>query len=698
MSTVTDPVKVPKRNIGSLDLNGWSGGLSLNGARLAEGNQFVSSKDMRLTLEGRLTPRYSLEKWLPDTVGTVYEIFPATWEGQLYFFTADEDKLRYCQIGDSAWTDCGGGDNDITTNNGGKPTFIRVLNSVLLLNGTNGDKICYIDLESATFDVVKYDLVTDPASPLTAAATGITASGDYKIYYGYTYSSATGETLISPILEQDISAPRSAWDEDGSEYLTITRPDFGAEPSGATYWNLYIALAANGGTIQDSDMLMLAGGLDLKQESIQDNGTLAIDIGRGNPPAANSTDGPRADNAIETNGRPVLFGVKDENGYNTGEVFIGGDGEFALDFSSANGGFRSEPSKGTNYYPASIIGFRNGQGIPSLTILFGNTQGISKQATLEQQTINYGNQSFVVWGVTEQNYGAAGVASPYGVVNYKGQLMIPSTGGLLSADTQPQLQNIIQILNVDKDIDRLFKSINTSALPEIVGIGWDNKFQFIVPTDGFTTPNKILVRDLDNNGAYYTLDIESQWIGVVSPPNSPAFVYICQGNKILKLSDTFGTVDYKGAGPETFSTSVTGAMVGLNDAHNAYQAMVQAVFDVLNITGTITVGVTYINNNGKYKTKEKTFVGPEYTRSSAGGWSDPGWVYAGAASPAWSDSTDIDEASSSLNRVDKRIKVPISDLVAAAQWYLRSADGYADYLLRTVSYEGENLGVKPDVG
>lgn len=693
---VTKPVKVPKRNIGSLDLNGWSGGLFLNGDRLAEGNQFVSSKDIQLNLQGRIKPRYSLERWLPDTVETVYEIFPALWEGELYFFVADENKIKYAQIGDAAWTDAGGS-NSITTNAGGKTTFIRVLNSVLILNGSNGDKLAYIDLESATFDIVKYSLVTDPAGALTAAATGITASGSYKIYYGYTYSSATGETLISPILEQTISKPRSNWAEDGTEYLTLTRPDFGSEPAGATYWNLYIALAANGGSIQSSDMLMLAGGLDLNQGSIVDNGTLAIDIGRGNPPTTNSTDGPRADHAIETNGRPVLFGVKDANGNDTGEVFIGGDGEFALDFSSANGGFRSEPSKGTNYYPASIIGFRNGQGIPSLTILFSNTQGTSKQATLEQQTITYGNQSFVVWGVTEQNYGAAGVASPYGVVNYKGQLMIPSTDGLLSADTQPQLQNIIQILSVDEDIGPLFKSVNTSALPEIVGVGWDEKFQFIVPTDGFTTPNKLLIRDLKNNGSYYVLDISAQWIGVVSPPNSPAFVYICQGNKILKLSDVFGTVDYKGNGGETFSTSVTGAMVGLNDAHNAYQAMVQAVFDVLDIVGTITVGINYIDQNGKRKTKEKTFIGPAYVRSSSGGWGDPEWVYNSSNGPAYSEIADIDESSSSLVREDKRIKVPINDLVAAAQWYLRSDNGYADYLLRTVSYEGENLGVKPDL-
>lgn len=691
---VNDPVKVPETKIGSLDLDGWSGGLFLNGEELADGNQFVASSDIELSPNGRIRPRRSLQKWLPDTVETVYEVFPARVEGELYFFVADENKIKFCQQGDSEWTDVEG-DNTITTNNGGKTTFIRVLNSILVLNGSNGDKLCYVDLEvGAPFELVKYTFVPNPTDPLTAAATGITASGDYLIYYGWTYSSATGETEISPILQQAISKPRDQWDPDGTEFLTLTFPDFGAEPADATYRNLYIALAANGGTIQPSDMLMLAAGLDLNQEKFVDTGVLAIDIGRGNPPAVNSTDGPRVDHGIETNGRPVLFGDVDE----PDNIWIGGDGDYARDFSSANGGFRSQPAKGTNYYPASVIGFRNGQGIPSLTILFSNTQGLSKQATLEQQTINYGNQSFVVWGVTEQNYGAAGVASPYGVVNYKGQLCFPSTDGMLSMDTQPQLQNVLATKEIDKAIKEYIQRVNVSALEEIVGTAWNSKFMWIVPAYGFTTPNNILVRDLDNNGSWYVLNIEAQWIGTVSPPNSPAFVYICQGNKILKLLDAFGTVDYVGGGSTTFSTSVTGAKVGLNDAHNAYQALVQAVFDLRRVIGSGVVGVNYWDINNKMRTKERPFEGPEYERSFSGGWSDPGWTFNSSASPAYSQSVEIDESASLTVPVDKRIKIPISDLAREIQWYLRTSTGYNDYMLRTVSYEGENLGVKPDLG
>jgi hypothetical protein len=342
---VTKPEKVPKKNISSLDIKGWSGGLFLNGEQMADGNQFVSSKNIELSPNGKPRPRKSLQEWLPDTIESGYEIFPALVDGELYFFTADDNKLKYCQEGDSAWTDCGG-DNTITTNNGGKTTFLRVLNSILVLNGTNGDRLCYIDLSTPGFDLVKYIFIANPTDPVTISPTVLTNSGSYKIYYGWTYSSPTGETEISPILTYTINKPRDQWKSDGTEFLTISRP--GTPPAAATYWNLYIALASNGGTIQPTDMLMLAGGLDLNQSSVVDNGTLAIDIGRGSPPSANSTEGPRVDHGIESNGRPVLFGDVDERD----TVWIGGDGEFARDFSSANGGFRSQPSKGTNYYPA----------------------------------------------------------------------------------------------------------------------------------------------------------------------------------------------------------------------------------------------------------------------------------------------------------------------------------------------------------
>lgn len=689
---VKNPAKVPKKEITSIDVTNFSGGWNLLGEQNADINQIVEAIDIERSTDGYIRPRRSLQPWLPNTIDTVYQVYPALVDNDVVNFVADNGKVRYCMEGDSGWTDCGG-DNSITTGPGIKTQFLRILDVLLVINGAGGDKLCQVDLE--TKQVVKYSPIADPTAALTITPTGISNTGSYKIYYGYTYSSSTGETKISPILNQTISKPRDAWKTDGTEYLTINFTD--TPPVGAKYRNLYIALAANGGVVQDSDMLMLAAGLDLNSSSIVDNGTLAIDVGRGNPPVTNSTDGPKVKYGIETNGRPVLFGdIEDEH-----NIWIGGDGEYALDFSSSNGGFRSQPSKGTNYYPASVIGFRNGQGVPSLTILFSNTQGLSKQATLEQKTVTYGNQSFVVWGVTEQNYGAAGVASSLGVINYKGQLAFPTTDGFVSMTTEPQLQNVLATKAIDKEIKPYTKRIKVEALNEVVGAAWDDLMMWLIPAYGFDTPNEILIRDLNNDGSWTPpLKIPAQWIGTVSPPDGPAFVYICQGNKILKLFESFGTVDYKGSGSEPFRTYAKGSLVGINEAHNAYQAVVQAMFYLVDVIGDITIGVNYRNQNGKIKTKKKVYKGPKYVLSSSGGWSDPQYTYAHFKTPArqgWSSIAKIDESAATLERVTKRVPLSINDLASELQWFIETSVGYNDYLLRTVSYEGENLGVKPDL-
>lgn len=688
---ISDPVKVPQKEITSLDLTNFGGGLYLLGEQNAEKNQIVEpSSNVEPTPDGYITERKSLQKWLPDTVGTVYQVKSALVDGVLTHFVADDGKIKWCVEGSNSWTDCGGV-NTVTTGNKVKTTFLRILDVLLILNGV--DKMKWVDLKTKT--VVASSFVNNPSTAPTAAYTGL-AAGSYSIYYGYTFSSATGETKLSPILTQSINKPRDIWKADGTEYLTITRP--AGNPAGAKSWNLYVALASNGGSISDTDMLMLAAGLDLNTTSIVDNGTLAIDIGRGTPPTDNSTDGARAKHGIETGGRPVLFGIKDENGNDTGDILIGGDGDYALDFSASNGGFRAQPSKGTDYYPASVVGFRNGQGIPSLTILFTNTEGISKQATLEQQTVNYGNQSFVVWGVTEQNYGAAGVASSYGVVNYNGSLTFPTTDGMMSMDTQPQLQNVLATRRIADDIAPFFKSVNTDALSEIIGTGWENRLYYIVPAYGYPTPNRIAIRDLKNNGSWYTLAIEAQWIGTVTPPKSPGFVYICQGNKILKMLDYFGTADYKGSSGETFSTSATGALIGVTDGRSSYKAVVQSVFYIVDMIGDMTIGVNYRNENGKMKTKKKNIKGPAYVLSSSGGWSDPQYVYNGAdMPPGWDEVAQIDEAASTVKKLTKRHILPMNVLASELQWWIQTPAAYSSFMLRAVSYEGENLGVKPDL-
>lgn len=688
---VDEPVPVPKTEITSVDVVGFAAGLNLNGAQNAPLNSFVESKDVELSVDGFLQNRRVLVPFLPDTVETTYQKYPVNWNGSIYYFTADENKIKFCQEGDTSWTNCGGS-NTMHTNLGGKAKFLRVLDNILILNGTNTDKLAYVDLSTSGFPVVKYILVTNPPTALSAALAGLT-TGAFSVYYAFTYSGAVGETLLSPILTQTVNVPRDQWSTLGTPgKVTLTRP--GSPPTGALYWNLYIAIAATGGTIQSSDMLQLATKLNLADTTFVDDGTLDINLGSV-APLANSTDGPKVDHGIVEDGNPILFG----DVTNPENIYIGGGGPYAMDFSISNGGYLAQPEKGTNFDPKVIIGFRNGQGIPSLTVLYSNTEGLSKQSVLEQQTVNYGNQSFNVWGVTEQHYGAAGVAATDSAINYNGKMLFLSTDGFMSMNTQPLRQNVISTDPVSaQTIDSYVRQIKNSAMGAVVGAGWDNKYMWTVPSAGFDTPQQILICDDNNKGAWYPLDIPAQWIGVISPKNDSAFVYICRDTKSFKLVDGNGTFDTISGLPVPFSCSAKGPLIPMGGtAHNIWQADVQAMFYVMGLVGDIIVGVTYRNQNGRLKTKTRLYHGPAFVPSGTGGWGDTGWAYGEFPAPAWKGSPAIDDTGIIITAEDVRIPLQIDDIFNEAQWFFSTPVGYAKFKMRSISFEGINLGVKPDL-
>lgn len=683
---------VPQKTITSVDITKFDGGWFLNGAQNAPLNSFVKSKDVELDNNGNIVNRRRLVPFLAPATSTIYQIMPVLWSGDIYYFTVDNGKVRFMRDSDDDWTDCDG-DNDLMTGTG-RPKLLRVLNNILVLNGKNGDKLCYVDLSTSGFPVVKYEHVDDPTTAPTATLTNL-SSGSYHIYYAFSYTGAVGETKLSPILDQSINIVRDQWQTQSSPgSIKITRT--GSAPTGARFWTLYIALAATAGTIQDSDMLQLAVKLDLSTTTFVDDGSLSINLGSV-APSANSTDGPKVSQGLVEDGNPILF-MDEDNPYN---IWIGGGGPNAMDFSVSNGGYRAEPEKGTNFYPTTIVGFRTGQGVPALTVLYSNTEGLSKQAVLQQQTVNYGDQSFTIWGVTEQHYGAAGVAAPNSAINYNGKLLFLSTDGFMSAQTQASLQNVLSILPASSPIDEYVRSIKPSAMDTVVGAGWNNKYMWLVPSAGFDTPQQILVLDTNNkgtsgDGAWYALNIQAQWIGVISPQNSAAFVYICQGNRIYKLEYAASTADMKNGVSTPFSTNVTGPMLPVGgSAHNTWQADVQTMFYILGLVGDITLGVTYRNQNGKLKTKSKTYHGPVFTPATAGGWGDPAWSYSNL--PSWASTPAIDVSIGTVTAQDIRIPVRVDDVMNEAQWFASTPVGYSAFKIRAISFEGINLGVRADL-
>lgn len=573
-------------------------------------------RNIRVNSANNATKRLAKKRWLPDSVGFNSEVSTVYYGGELIHFIADDGKVKYARTNDSAWSDCGGS-NSITTTPGLITTFLRANDWLLCMNGV--DELRYIDL--ATLGMTVFTHVDDPTASITAAATGITASGAFRVYYAFTYNSdGGGETAIGPILSQAVSKSRSTWNPDGSEYLTLTFND--TPPTGATSRNLYAAIALQGTTPVASDLAMLKSNIALGDASFVDNGSIGFDISFNTAPDTNSTAGIKAASGTMSGTTPVLYGDPD----NPYDLYFGALTDDGVSFGSNNGAQRLPLLKGTNYYPTSVIGFRNNQNIPNLLALFTGTEGVSKQQIISQKTLSYGNTTIQYWGADDLNAGASAVYARYGVVSYLNQLIFPSSNGITSLKTDANLQNVLSPSIVSQAVADTYSTIKNASFNKIVGTAWNNLVAFIIPSRGFNYNNQILVYDLVNKDKpkWYIWDILADWIGTVSPPDSDSFMYIREDNHFFKLVDSYVAEDENSDGTVSpFPVTLETALVPATQARNSFFASTQAVVTLANFIGTVWVEVTYYDKKGREKTKRKSFTNGSFVRNLLGGWGNP---------------------------------------------------------------------------
>lgn len=655
---VDNPVKVKQPNITSEDVVTFSAGLDERGDYNAPINAYTYGRNVWVNSANNITKRLGTRKWLPDTEGFNGEIAPVYYGGEVYYFIADGSKVKYCQENDTTWTDCPGS-NSITTTSGVITKFMRTNDVLLCMNGE--DVLSYIDL--STFQQTTFTHVDDPTSTLTAAATGITASGSYKVYYAISYNSdGGGTTAIGPILSQAVSKSRSTWKSDGTEYLTITFND--TPPTGATSRNIYGAIAIAGASPQASDLIFMSGNIPLATTTFADNGSIPFDISGGAAPDTNTTDGIKASSGVMVGNTPVLYGDTD-NLYN---IYFLGLVDSGVSFSEADGAQTLPLSKGTDFYPTSVIGFRNNQGVPSLFTLSSSVNGIAKQHTLSQKTITYGNEAKQYWDSDELNTGANPVYAKNAVINFLGKLIFPGANGINAIDTAAQVQNKLSADIISNLISSTYSTIKNAQFDKIVGTSWNNYVFLTVPSQGYNYNNQILVYDLTNQNApkWAIWDIAADWIGTISPPNQASFVYIRQGTKIYKLIDNYVAEDQDSTGISSpFPVDIKGTLLPFSEGRNKYVAAVQAVFYVTNFIGTVNCEVSYVTQKGKIKTKSKTFTNGASVHSSMAGWGNPRNVWRSWNSRIINWSTPIPTANNinSSIKISKRLRIKLPNPV-----------------------------------
>lgn len=690
---VPDPIKVKSATISSSDVLSFAGGLDERGDYNIAPDSISYGRNTMINSANNATKRLSKKKWLPDSVGFNSEVATVYYNGELYYFIADDSKVKYCQDNDTTWTNCGGS-NAITTTEGVITTFMRVNDILFCMNGV--DELRFITL--STLQMTQFTFVNDPTSTLTCAATGITGSGPFNVYYAITYNSdGGGETAIGPIKTQAVSKSRSTWASNGTEYLTITFND--TPPVGATSRNLYAAIALQGTTPVASDLAMLKANIPTGTASFVDNGSIPFDISYNTAPDTNSTAGIKASAATMAGSIPVLYGDPD----NPYDLYFGGLTDDGVSFGSNNGAQRLPLLKGTNFYPTSVVGFRNNQGIPNLLALFSGTEGVSKQQIISQKTLTYGNATLTYWGADDLNAGASAVYAKYGVVPYLGELQFPSSDGITSIKTEQSLQNVLAPSIVSDPISKTYKTIKSASFDKIVGTAWNNLVAWTAPTRGYNYNNQILIRDLTNKNKpkWYIWDLAVDWIGTISPPNRDSFMYIRQGNKFFKLIESYVAEDENSDGTSTpYPVVIEGNLKAFSQGRNSYFAVTQAVFYLAEFIGTVTIQVSYVNKKGKIKTKTKTFTNGNHGRNLFGGWGNPRLLYQSWNNRMINWSTPLPlsgEQNNTLKAVKRcRIKLP-NPVVNEVKFKVSSDLSNTSFDLIMANFEGVNIGVIGDI-
>lgn len=691
---VQDPVKVKGAAIVTpVQILSFAAGLDERGDYNIPPDAISYGRNVRINSANNATKRLSKKKWLPDSVGFNGEASTVYYNGEIYHFIADDSEVRYIQPNGTAWISCGGA-NSITTDEDVITTFLRVNDILLCMNGV--DELRYIDL--ATLDMVVFTHVDDPTDAITAVATGITGTGPFSVYYGYTYNSdGGGETAVSPITTQAVSKSRSTWAEDGTEYLTLTFND--TPPAGATSRNLYAAIALQGTTPVASDLAMLKSNIPIGDASFVDNGSIGFDISFNPAPDTNSTAGIKATSGAMAGNIPVLYGDPD-NPYN---LYFGALTDVGVSFGSNNGAQTLPLLKGTNYYPTSVIGFRNNQNIPNLLALFSGTEGVSKQQIISLKTLSYGNTTINYWGADELNAGASAVYARYGTVMYLGQLLFPASNGITSLKTEQDLQNVLSPSIITEAISRSYDTIKNVSFDKIVGAAWNNLVAFAVPSRGFNYNNQMFVYDLTNRSRpkWYIWDIAADWVGAVSPPNSDSFMYIRQGNEFYKLVDSYVAEDEESDGTVTaYPVTVETALVPANQARNSFFASTQAVVYVANFIGTVNVEVSYIDKKGKLKRKRKTFTNGSFSRNLFGGWGNPRLLWRSFNNRVinWSTPMPFSGDTNTTQKVVRRLRIRLPNpVVNEAKFKVWSDLDNTSFDVVNCVIEAVNIGVIGDI-
>lgn len=394
--------------------------------------------------------------------------FHETSDGAIHLWMVVGGSM-YRSLDDGAsWTACTGA----TFTSGAKCDSKQIGGFTYIVNGT--DVIARYD---GTTTLQTYTAITDPASAITLAATGMGGAG---INYYYTYSDVNqvGFTQKAPLSSAiAVTKDRSRWDS--SNFVTLTIP---AAASGATRRDIFIATS----TTDDPQYI---ASVPAATTTYVDDGSAPI-VTTVTAPTDNTTIGPLGNKISVVGNRIWICGTSDD------KIWWSGSGSYLGYFSTSYDGSWIILQKGSQYHPVDVEDYRDGKGTPFATVWRRSTDGIGDVWQIGLDTQTFGDVSFTVPNAYKLP-GSRGTNAPYGIVNVLNDYIYPNSQAFYNLGSRAQFLNLLSTDEVSSNIRPTVKRINNAASDKIAGIYYDGKMFQSVPYDSSTTNNYTLIYDTE---------------------------------------------------------------------------------------------------------------------------------------------------------------------------------------------------------
>lgn len=627
-----------------------------------------ASQNVLLDQDGVIRPWPSRVPYGPQPVGTVLgeigeykEVDGLTETNWMISVQNVSGTARvYIRKDQDAWIQCTGKNYNTTA----FCRFTQVDDKVLVTNGV--DNLSYLDIPTKT--VIPFVALSTPSglgAVVSAALVGSNTAVSYKVT-----ASKQGETAASAAVSANVAKVRGGWNGT-TEFVTITAN----KVTDADYYHVYVN-DANTTTAGEWEYIgSVANPTGGSTWSFVDNGGIAPDYTR-RAPLADTSLGPKASRASVVNGQVFLIGNPDA----PREIYFGGT-QFGseLNFSPYGGGGSTQVGAGGKELPARVIGFRNHQGQPVISILCRTTGGRGKRYILTPETTTIGNTLIAFFRVTEDN-GEDGTDAPDGVILYRDALWYPSLDGFKTTFTKQQVQNILSTESVSSLIDADVNNISLNYLDKSVGVAFKGRLYWALPV-GADHNNQIWTLDLERGrGWMLPRYCDADWLWTYEDNTGKTRFCVLVDNEIFEFSYSSLTNDDGTA----FGTYARSGIIKFSDHGMGWAQVLRVNFVFLRPRGEIQVQVDGLLEDNE---KAQSLNSDAYvSESEVAGWSEAGW-----SDLAWSESLEVPQNSAITRKVKA---VEVDEEMNWLVWAIKSTKPGVDYALSDVVIEYISTGNK----